>query len=169
MSGKYSNKQMAMNNNNGERNIKKKINKKDFKKYISSKNLHISNDILDNAIRIFNATDKLQTMMYTEGGLSMTDRNFVNKEINLTGLKEFIKVRYMDKIRIYSKNTKKELINYLKHPRYSTTHNTNSVLLQRGGYYKDLQVPQAGFDGSMNTLTTKTLDFSFPDIVKNNS
>jgi hypothetical protein len=181
---------------------KKKINIRDFQKYLKKRDISISSSVLKNALAILNRallsstrqldylvdpndeyeyepdieyvdedqmpifTDKIAKLIYKEKGLEKKDRIFLNVNLKVKELRNFINLRYApDPIR-YDKMTKKQLVDELKYPRYDSDDEFEQIG-QMGGY-NDLVEPQVGFEGNINSLPQRTLDFSFPDIIKKN-
>lgn len=180
--GNIEEEQISLNNDKGRiikaKNGKivkdKKISKKEFKSYLADRNLDINDEIIENALKMFNntllpilpklkqientnPTNELKFLQNKSIGLDKKERDFINKTLNKKELIKFIVNRYNVNKNVFKNMTKKQILADLKHPRQ----------IQRGGY-RDLQEPQVGFEGSKEQLTNNTLDYSFPKINKTN-
>lgn len=180
--GNIEEEQISLNNDKGRiikaKNGKivkdKKISKKEFKSYLADRNLDIDDEIIKNALKMFNNTllpilpklkqitntnqkSELELLQNKNSGLDKKERDCLNKNLNKKELINFMVKRYNVNKDLFKNMTKKQILADLKHPRQ----------IQTGGY-RDLQEPQAGFEGSTEQLTNNTLDYSFPKINKTN-
>ena len=164
---------------NGKTIQDRTITKKEFKKYLKAKNLKIGDNIISNAINMFNTLllpqlensklvikdlenkdIKIVGLKNKQLGLNRDEISYINKNLNKRDLIKFMQQRYNVKDSIFKNMTKKQILEDLKFPK-------NNLTNQDGGYF-DQNEPQAGFNGDLSNLKQKTLDFSFPEIIKNN-
>ncbi len=187
--------EIVLNNNKGhiirKKNGKvvkdKKITKKEFKEYLDKNNLFLDDNVINNALMTFNSvllptlvnipsnkyktiksknkkdknTSKLKILLDKQSGLSKKEINYIDNNLNKKDLINFMAMRYNVEKVIFKDMTKKQILKDLKH---SIEKNSN----QNGGFLENGE-PQPGFNGNVNNLQPKTLDFNFPEIIKNNN
>tara|TARA_B100001093_G_C26417485_1_gene838311 strand:+ start:6 stop:656 length:651 start_codon:yes stop_codon:yes gene_type:complete len=191
--------EIVLNNNKGhiirKKNGKvvkdKKITKKEFKEYLDKNNLFLDDNVINNALITFNNIllptlvdipinkynkdtsiksrnkkeknkSKLKTLLTKQAGLSKKEIKYIDNNLNKKDLISFMTRRYNVEKAIFRDMTKKQILKDLIH---STKNSTG----QKGGYYDSTGEPQPGFSGNISNLQPKTLDFNFPEIIKNNN
>ena len=169
----------------------KKINRKEFQKYLDDRELFIDDRIINNALFTFNNLllpnliqnpiykekkdktyiskkttknkdiQKLKKLLTKKKGLTKKEIKYINSNLNKQELVKFMTNRYSVDKKIFNNMTKKQILEDLKHGVQKDFDNQN------GGFLNG--EPQPGFIGNYNNLEQKTLDFNFPEIIKNNN
>ena len=149
----------------------KKITKSEFKKYLQDRNLTISDTMMINAVNLFNNVMLKNILKDENNSKKISKKPDTRKKLTEAQKKRVLKLKKKEIVNYLNKNfnlnlkentrhTKKDLVQILE--------NTLNKIDQTGGFFDNLTEPQPGFTGNRGEIQNKTLDFSFPEITKNN-
>ena len=149
----------------------KKITKSEFKKYLRDRNLTISDTMMMNAVNLFNNVMLKNILIDENNSKKISKKLDTRKKLTAAQKKRVLKLKKKEIVNYLNKNfnlnlkentrhTKKDLVQILE--------NTLNKIDQTGGFFDNLTEPQPGFTGNRGEIQNKTLDFSFPEITKNN-
>lgn len=145
----------------------KKITKSEFKKYLQDRDLTISDSMMTNAVNLFNNV-LLKNILNDK---NKSQKKITQKKLNKSQKNKVLRLKKKDIVDYLNKNFKLNLKENTKHTKkdlIEILEKRLNMIDQNGGFFQNSAEPQPGFIGNESQIQNKTLDFSFPEITKNN-